>query len=62
MRLNITLAVTKALRERYERLQRGRVKASVAELRVIAGRAAAQVKRPYVDHGELLYDEHGLPK
>ncbi len=33
-----------------------------AELRAIAKRAAAHVKRPYLDHAELLYDEHGLPK
>ena len=58
----ITRAVTEALRERYERLQRRRSKASLDELRAIAGRAAAHVKRPYVDHAELLYDEHGLPK
>ena len=37
-------------------------KASVEELRAIAGRAAAHVKRPYLSHAELLYDEHGLPK
>ncbi len=55
-------AVTEALRERYERLQRRRSKASVEELRGIAERAAAHVKRPYLDHAELLYDEHGLPK
>ena len=58
----ITRAVTEALRERYERLQRRRTKASLDELRAIAGRAAAHVKRPYLDHAELLYDEHGLPK
>ena len=58
----LTRAVTKALRERYERLQRRRGKASVKELRAISERAAAHVKRPYVDHAELLYDEHGLPK
>ncbi|HTC91676.1 MAG TPA: type II toxin-antitoxin system VapB family antitoxin [Bryobacteraceae bacterium] len=58
----ITRAVTEALRERYERLQRRRSKASLDELRAIAGRAAAHVKRPYLDHAELLYDEHGLPK
>ena len=58
----ITRAVTEALRERYERLQRRRSKASLDELRAIAGRAAALVKRPYLDHAELLYDEHGLPK
>ena len=28
----------------------------------IADRAAAHVKGPYLDHAELLYDEHGLPK
>ena len=58
----MTRAVTESLRERYERLQRRRSKASLEELRAIAGRAAAQVKRPYLDHAELLYDDHGLPK
>jgi antitoxin VapB len=58
----LTRAVTEALRERYERLQRRREKASVEELRAIADRAAAHVKRPYLDHGEFLHDEHGLPK
>lgn len=58
----MTRAVTEALRERYERLQRRRSKASVEELLAIADRAAAHVKRPYVGHAELLYDEHGLPK
>jgi len=58
----MTRAVTEALRERYERLQVRSVKASVEELLAIAGRVAAQVKRPYLDHAELLYDEHGLPK
>jgi antitoxin VapB len=58
----MTRAVTEALRERYERLQRRRNKASVEELGAIAERAAAHVKRPYLDHAELLYDEHGLPK
>jgi antitoxin VapB len=58
----LTHAVTEALRERYERLQRGRNKASVEELLAIAKRASIQVKGPYLDHAELLYDEHGLPK
>jgi len=58
----MTRAVTEALRERYERLQRRHNKASVEELLAIAARAAAYVKRPYADHAELLYDEHGLPK
>jgi antitoxin VapB len=58
----LTRAVTEALRERYDRLQSRRGKASVAELLAIARRAAAQVKAPYLDHAEFLYDERGLPK
>ncbi len=58
----MTRAVTEALRERYERIQSRRGKATVEELLAIADRAAAHVKRPYVDHAELLYDESGLPK
>ncbi|MGB6946649.1 MAG: type II toxin-antitoxin system VapB family antitoxin [Bryobacteraceae bacterium] len=58
----MTRAVTGALRERYERLQRRRSKAPVEELRAIARRAAVHVKRPYLDHAKLLYDESGLPK
>jgi antitoxin VapB len=58
----LTRAVTEALRDRYTRLLSRRKKASVEELLAIADRAAACVRRPYVDHAELLYDEHGLPK
>ena len=58
----ITRAVTGALRERYERLQSRKRKASVEELRAIARRAAAHVKGPYLDHAEFLYDDRGLPK
>ena len=59
---SMTRIVTAALRERYERLQKRTGKASAEELRGIAARAAAHVKRPYVDHAELLYDKYGLPK
>ncbi len=58
----ITRAVTEALRERFERLTTRQNKASVEELLAIAERASVHVKRPYLDHAELLYDEHGLPK
>lgn len=58
----MTHVVTEALRERYARIERRKRKASVEELLAIADRAAAHVKRPYVDHAELLYDESGLPK
>lgn len=54
--------VTEALRERFERLPSRRGKAGLEELRAIAKRVAAQVKRPYLDHADVLYDENGLPK
>jgi antitoxin VapB len=58
----MTHAVTEALRERLARLERRSTRASVEELLAIAERAASHVKRPYLDHAELLYDEHGLPR
>ena len=58
----IARVVTEALRERFERLHSRRGKAGLEELRAIAKRAATHLERPYLDHGELLYDEHGLPK
>lgn len=59
---SMTRVVTEALRERFAKIERRRGKANVQELLAIADRAAAHVKRPYVDHAELLYDESGLPK
>jgi antitoxin VapB len=58
----LTHAVTEALRERYERLHKPAPEALAAEIRAIAKRATAHIKRPYLDHADLLYDEHGLPK
>jgi antitoxin VapB len=58
----LTRTVTEALRERYARLQSRRGKATVDELLAIAKRASAQIKGPYLDHAEFLYDERGLPK
>jgi antitoxin VapB len=58
----MTRAVIEALRERYHRLKSRKRKASVKELLAIADRASAQVKKPYLDHGDFLYDQHGLPK
>ena len=52
---SMTRIVTEALRERYERIERSKGKASVQELLAIADRAAAHVKRPYSDHADLLY-------
>ena len=58
---SMTHVVREALRERHARLERRKGRASVDELLAIADRAAAHVKRPYVDHAELLYDANGLP-
>ncbi len=58
----LTHAVTEALRERYAKLEKRKGKASVEEILAIADRVAAHVKKPYIDHGALLYGEHGLPK
>jgi antitoxin VapB len=59
---SLTKVVMDSLRERHERLEVRGAKASLAELMAIAARVSRSVKRPYLDHGELLYDEHGLPK
>lgn len=58
----MTRAVTEALRERYERIRKRDHEVLAADIRAIAERAAAHINRPYLDHAELLYDEHGLPK
>ena len=58
----MTRVVTEALRERWSSLEKRKARASVEELLLIADRAAANVKRPYADHADLLYDENGLPK
>jgi antitoxin VapB len=58
----LTHAVTEALRQRLERLRKQDDEALAADIRAIAKRAAAHIKRPYLDHAEFLYNEHGLPK
>jgi antitoxin VapB len=61
---NMTAAVDKAVRERLERV-RSKKKGSLAERLLQIGRECAPLwKEPYksMDHGDLLYDEKGLPK
>jgi len=58
----VTAAVTEAIRERLERI---RSREDLAERIAQIGReCAALFKEPYksIDHGDLLYDEKGLPK
>jgi len=61
---SMTAAVDKAVRERLERFRSSK-KGGLAERLLKIGReCAAHMKEPYlsIDHGEMLYDEKGLPK
>ena len=61
----MTGAITAALRERLERERRARsVETRVQEMRAIAERCAKLMKPgpSAVEHGDVLYDERGLPK
>ena len=61
----MTGAITVALHERLEREKRRRgVEARVRELRAIAERCAKLLGPgpSAVEHGDLLYDERGLPR
>lgn len=61
---SMTAAVTEALRERLERLRRDRGGGLAVRLLAIGKDCAARLSEPYrsTDHGDLLYDERGLPK
>lgn len=61
---SMTAAVTEAVRERLDRIRRER-NASLADRLVAIGKdCAAHMKEPYLsaEHGELLYDDRGLPR
>jgi len=60
---NMTQAVTEALRERLDRLSQPR--SGLADRLLQIGRdCAGRLKQPFrsIDHGDLLYDEKGLPR
>ena len=62
---SMTAAVDRAVRERLERVRHINQKDDLAERLLKIGReCAAHLKEPYksIDHGDLLYDEKGLPK
>jgi antitoxin VapB len=58
-----TTAVTIAVRERLERVRHLREAGLADRLLVIGADAARRLKEPYrsADHGDLLYDDRGLP-
>jgi len=61
---SMSTAVTKAVRERLERVRRKHGTSKAERLLQIGRECAAHLKEPFrsIDHGELLYDEKGLPK
>jgi len=60
----LTGAVTQAVRERLDRLRRERGRPLADRLLLIGKDCAARLKEPFrsADHGDLLYDDRGLPQ
>jgi antitoxin VapB len=61
---SMTAAVTTAIRERLGRV-RGEQRLSLADRLLAIGKdCAAHLKEPFrsAEHGDLLYDERGLPR
>lgn len=61
---SMTAAVTEAVRDRLERVKRENGQSLSDRLMEIGRDCASRLKEPYksIDHGELLYDEDGLPR
>ena len=61
---SLTIAVTEAVRERLDRV-RGEHGVDLAERLLLIGRdCAAHLKKPFrsIDHGDMLYDDRGIPE
>lgn len=61
---SMATAVTEAVRERLDRVRRKRSTGTAERILKIARECAPLWKEPFrsIDHGDLLYDERGLPK
>ncbi len=61
---SLTAAVTKAVRERLDRVRQAQGVSLGDQLLAIGKDCAAHLKKPFrtIDHGKMLYDERGLPK
>jgi antitoxin VapB len=61
---NMTAAITEAVRERLDRVRTERGNGLTDRLLKIGKDCAAHLREPFrsVEHGELLYNEKGLPK
>jgi antitoxin VapB len=61
---SMTAAVSEAIRERLERVRGNSKQDMIERIMKIAKECGPLWKEPYrsIDHGDLLYDEKGLPK
>jgi antitoxin VapB len=61
---SMTTAVTVSLRERLDRLGRAGSGSLADRLLAIGKDCAGRLKEPFrsADHGDLLYDDRGLPR
>lgn len=61
---SLTSVVTEALRERLDRVRDERGMSLAGRLLAIGNDCAPRLTEPFrsADHGDLLYDEHGLPR
>ncbi len=61
---SMTVAITKAIRERLERIRHAQGMSFAERLIAIGEDCAGHLKEPSKsrEHGELLYDERGLPQ
>ena len=61
---SMTTAVTEAVRERLDRVRSERGKGLAERLLKIGKDCASHLQEPYrsVDHGNLMYDEKGMPR
>jgi antitoxin VapB len=61
---SMTAAVTEAVRERLERVRNSQGAGLADRLLRIGKDCAAHMKGPFksAEHGDLLYDEQGLPR
>jgi antitoxin VapB len=61
---SMTTAITRAVRERRDRVRRDEAIGLADRLVAIGKDCAARLKEPprSADHGDLLYDERGLPR
>lgn len=61
---NMTEAVTRSLRERLDRVRQEKTGGLAARLLRIGQDCSQRLKEPFrsQDHGDLLYDDRGLPR